>query len=906
MQNLFERFLASEARFSSRVAVIVDGESGAEQYTYADVKRLALAAAALLRARGLAPGDRCALLAENHTRWCAAFLGILEAGAIAVPFDTTLKPAQVATLLRDSGSRALFVSRAFLDAAREAAASCPELRHILVLEELTPASDGGEVLPGCPAHSDDLAVILYTSGTTADPKGVALTHGNLLAELDGVLQVVDLGPTDRILGVLPLFHALALITNFWLPLAIGANVVFLQTVSATEILRALRERQVTAFCVVPQFFYLLHRRITEQVEARGALARRVFRLLLALNGATRRVGLNLGPWLFRRVHTAIGPQVRLWVSGGSRFDLGVARELHRLGLNLLQGYGLTECAGAATITPPRDNRVGSIGKPLPGVEVKLLPAELVAQDAPSPYPTGEIALRGPIVMKGYWNRPDATAAVLRDGWLLTGDLGCFDPDGHLYITGRKKEVIVLSSGKNIYPEELEAHYLQSPYIKEICVLGRTSQPGEPLAERLHAIVVPNFDVLRERKIVNTREILRYEIESLSIELPSHKRILSYDIWPQELPRTTTRKLKRFEIEQMLRAREAERQARVAGQDLTPADRAWLAEPRIARAGALIARAARYTGELHPEANLELDLGLDSMQRVELAVALEQEFGIELDEEVTSRIFTVRELVQAVLAPAASASSTARPQRVAWEQLLAQAPEDDPGFVHILKPKRMLAAALFALCKLVYALARVLLPLRVEGLENLPRGRPYILSPNHQSYLDVFLLVSVLPYADFCRLFFLGTSDVLTPGWRERLGHWVNAIAVDPDANLVRAMQAGAFGLRHGKLLVLFPEGERSIDGEPKTFKKGATILSTHLRVPIVPVALHGIYEVWPRGRRPQGLFPVHIRIAPPLEPPSARPSPEDAERLYAEHTARLRNAVVEMFDDLRGRRLAAD
>ena len=279
---------------------------------------------------------------------------------------------------------------------------------------------------------------------------------------------------------------------------------------------------------------------------------------------------------------------------------------------------------------------------------------MVAGDADTP-PTGEIAIRGPIVMKGYYNRPDATAAVLKDGWLRTGDLGYFDSRGNLFITGRQKEIIVLSSGKNIYPEEVEQHYLKSAYVKEICVLGLQSGPGEPAAERLHAVIVPNLEVARERKIVNIKEVLRFDVEGLSAQLPATKRILSYDIWQHDLPRTTTRKLKRFEIERMVRERheKATRDEQAPPQQpISEEDQRWLDQPQVARAVEVVREAARSDREeIRPGDNLELDLALDSMQRVELLMNLQEEFGADLPESVISEVYTVRELVDAVLARA---------------------------------------------------------------------------------------------------------------------------------------------------------------------------------------------------------------------------------------------------------------
>lgn len=908
MQNLFDCFLASATRSPERVAVIVQGKGEPERFTYGELRRMAAAVAADLRKRGVEPGDRCAILAANHARWCAAFLGILELGAVAVPLDTAFKAEQISILLRDSGARLVFAGKDYLSVVRRATRACavePELILLdgcaeghATLDQLV-AAPVSNPLPACPATRDDTAVILYTSGTTADPKGVVLTHANLLAEMEAVFQVVNVHAEDCILGVLPLFHALALLANLILPLAQGASAVFVETISSGEILRAMREREVTIFCVVPQFFYLVHQRLWQQVAALGWLRRRAFRALLLLNGFLRDHGeINIGRTLFARVHETLGPRLRLLVTGGSRFDPAIGRDFHRLGFDLLQAYGLTECAGAATVTPPRANRIGSVGRALPGIEVKILPVEVPVENGDQ---VGEIAIRGPIVMRGYYDRPEATAAALQDGFLRTGDLGYFDAEGNLYITGRLKEVIVLSSGKNIYPEEIEAHYLRSPYIKELCVLGRASKPGEPMSERLHAVVVPNFDQMRERKIVNLKEILRYEIEGLSIQLPPHKRILTYEIWQSDLPRTTTRKLKRFEIERAVARAAARAETQAERRELTEEELRWAAEPRVAQALAVVARAARDTASIHPAANLELDLGLDSMERVELLVALEEEFGAQVEDDAAARIYTVRELVDAVLGREA-APAEARAGRPAWESLLEEVPEDDPVFSEILKPKRLLAAVLFVVVKLMYFLARVLLRLRVEGREHLPASGPVVISPNHQSYLDPFLLVSALPFRLFHRLFFVGASEYFATPLMAWTAKKVNIIPIDPDTNLVRALQAGAFGLRHGKVLVLFPEGERSIDGEVKTFKKGAAILSTHLGVPILPVAIDGAFDAWPRGRPPQRLARVRLRFGAPLAAPpraAADVARAEAESAYMQRTDELRRSVVQMVEELK-------
>ena len=389
-----------------------------------------------------------------------------------------------------------------------------------------------------------------------------LTHANFLGEVEAVFNWVDLGPSDALLGVLPMFHVLAQMANLLLPLVKGSRVVYLETLNTTELLRALRERNITAFAVVPQFFYLIHERIFQEVEKRGALTQKVFKSLMGLNRTLRKVGINAGPILFSKVHETLGKKMRYLVTGGSRFDPEIANDFHDLGIDVLQAYGLTETTAAVFANSPGNNVIGSVGKAMKGVEAKIV----YATDDPQPQEdggpaTGEIALRGAVVMKGYWNRPDATAAVLRDGWFYTGDLGYFDADGNLFLTGRKKELIVLSNGKNIYPEEVEAHYLKSPYIKELAVMGLEGKPGEG-GDRLHAVIVPNFDVLRQKKIVNAKEVIRYDIESLSQQIASTKRIGSYEIWQEDLPRTTTRKIKRFEVEKRVKAKQARKVAMI--------------------------------------------------------------------------------------------------------------------------------------------------------------------------------------------------------------------------------------------------------------------------------------------------------------------------------------------------------
>ncbi|HYL92301.1 MAG TPA: AMP-binding protein, partial [Alphaproteobacteria bacterium] len=738
----------------------------------------------------------------------------------------------------------------------------------------------------------DLALIMYTSGTTSDPKGVILTHSNLLAEAASVFEIIQVGHQDSILAVLPLFHSLAQLANLLLPFAVGARVVYLESLNTTELVRALTERGITLFVCVPQFFYLIHERVMQTVKQRSWPARAAFRTMMALSAGARALGINLGKVFFRKVHLLLGPKMRFLITGGSAFDISIGRDLRKLGFNVLQAYGLTESSGAATVTRPDNNVMGSVGQPLRGVEIRIIDPQ-PGEDIP--YPVGEIVIRGDIIMPGYYNRADATAETIRDGGLYTGDLGYIDQRGNLFVTGRKKEMIVLSSGKNIYPEEIEAHYLRSPFIKEICVLGLKNRPGEPVSERLHAVIVPDFEVLRARKIVNAREVIRFDVENLSMQLPAAKRILSFDIWPDPLPRTTTRKLKRFAILRRVQAEEpSTAEATTASSEEPSAEEAvWLSDSAVQKAISVIKQAIKVPKPVMPASNLELDLGLDSMERVELVVALERELGSHGDDKVISSVYTVRELVDAILqGRGAAAPPVTQP---GWEKILASGP-DDPKVLKALDAPWLVTFFWFALGKFVSIFVRIFFRLEVKGVEKLPKTGPFILSPNHQSFMDGPVVAALIPWRLFSNMFYVGTSEIFGQGLFKYLGRSFKLVPVDPDSNLVNAMRAGAYGLRQGRNLVLYPEGERSIDGTPKKFKRGAAILSAHLKVPIYPVALEGFYEAWPRSKKLPRLSRLRVEFGDPVIPPQSFSNPEET---YRQITDELRARVVTMWEGLR-------
>lgn len=419
------------------------------------------------------------------------------------------------------------------------------------------------------------------------------------------------------------------------------------------------------------------------------------------------------------------------------------------------------------------------------------------------------------------------------------------------------------------PEEIEAHYCKSPFIKEVCLIGRC------------AVVVPDMELMRRRRIVNIGDLLRFELEGLSHLLPAQQRAERHEIWFDPLPRTAAQLIDRPAVERRLR------------KPVPETDRAWLDDAPAAAVVSSITRFVKERASIRPEANLEIDLGLDSMERVELLMEIEQQFGLTVPPASAAEIYTVRQLVDAVRSvEAVRGDDAARPAKVdhAWATILRSPPEMN----WLLRKRTLAAPVLWFLLRVVRIL---LVRARVTGLDRLPAAGPYIIGPNHQSYVDPFVLCGVLPYRVFKDVFFVGAIEYFETPFTRWVARTANLVPVDPDSNLVPAMQAGAFGLTHGKILMLFPEGERSIDGQVKQFKKGAPILAQHLGVPVVPVALKGTYELWPRNGRlnwrlaaPWSGHRVSIEIGEPMALP--------ATANYNDSATRLRSRVNAMWEAL--------
>jgi long-chain acyl-CoA synthetase len=505
------------------------------------------------------------------------------------------------------------------------------------------------------------------------------------------------------------------------------------------------------------------------------------------------------------------------------------RDLEAFGFTVLEGYGLTETSPVLTFNPVSNRKPGSAGKALPSVMLRILD--------PSDAGEGEIEVKGPMVMKGYYNNPQATAEVLRDGWFRTGDIGHIDKERYLFITGRSKEVIVLSSGKNIYPEDVEKVYLASPLIREICIVGTGSQA---ITESLHAVIVPDFEYAKQAGISNIQEAIKWEINALSGKIPSSMRVTGYSITREPLPRTPLGKLRRFMIKADI-SRPSQAEVKAIKEEELPADK--ISQDEISRViNDALRQFLKDRQGTRPEDNLELDLGLDSLSKIELIVSLEKAFSIKLPENFLSDIHTVGELTERLRSQTSQGFSTETIGKTSWKNILAQEPREKI----LLEEATALLIPVFLMHTLLRLLCKLFFRLETRGVENIPANSTFILTPNHSSYLDGFVLLLSLPFSYFRNIYTLGLRDFFTGAVKGRLAKISHVIPIDSASYLNKALQTSAYVLKNSHSMAVFPEGGRSFDGNLMEFKKGVGILAVETNTAVVPVFIEGAFDALPR------------------------------------------------------------
>ncbi len=906
--DIFAEIEQAAKTYPDNVALEMFSDDGDIRYTYRQTLDLAERLSQSLRNRGVNKGDRIAFWARLSPKWVIAYLGALRVGAVVVPLDVEYAAKDLSPILAQIECKFIFSVEEKLPALKQAVGEM-QIAPVIVSLDLDRDSNGylsveslfqqsGEVAPRPQIEPEDVATIFFTSGTTGKPKGVVIPHRAIVNSVNGLLQCLRVSSEDRALAVIPSHHIFASLANILFPLAKGGSITYLRALNSAELMRTMEKAGITTFPAVPQVFYLLHKKIFDEVKSKPLAVRIIFRLLLGFCRSVRQTtGLNLGPKVFSKIHQVFGGHLRLLVSAASYFDPKIIRDFYALGFTVQQGYALTETFGGGAFTPFDDNVIGSAGKPLPGVEIKL-----VDKDESG---VGEIAISGPSLMQGYLNDPEATAEVLRDGWFYTGDLASQDEAGNIFIRGRRKEMIVLSSGKKVYPEEIETHYLQIPYIKEMCVMGAAGEGDYAGSERLHAVIVPDFDYLKQQRIVNSKQIIREGIEEYSASLPKYKRILTFEFRTEPLPRTASRKIQRFLVtKQTTNGQPGESESTASQYRSVEGDELLQATESSRQVLEVIRRESQVERDVHLDMNLELDLGFDSLQRIELLAQIEQLLNVQLGDDVASQTFTVRDLLKTVAQKLSEGDGgrgeSIAPAPVTWKEIIASADKDELAERYVIAPTIFNRVVHFLALRLALLLAKILFRLKVRGLEHLPKGHPFLICPNHQSYMDGALVAAVLPYRVIRDLFTLGFTPFFSGGFKNAIARLVRVVPIDADTNLGRAMRIAAIGLKAKQNLIIFPEGSLSCDGELQVFKKGAAILAHELQIPIVPVAIHGSFDAWSKVGHGIRLAPISITFGPPLTPNDRAAPHEEQDREYVRITQQIRDSISQLLENAKG------
>lgn len=543
-------------KFADRTAFRMKDGTETRSLTFGELSGQAVKAASYFMEAGVKRGDRIAILGESCPEWAIAFFGAVRAGATIVPLDVKLTETELTSILSNCLPSLLVCSEKHIGVAQKLQQKIDSVREIVLFDrdKATESNSSHKILSelepktqsqGLERSEDEVALIVYTSGTTGSPKGVMTTFGNIIFQINSFEEIIDLTENDKFLSILPLNHLFELTGGFLGILNMGATVCFCHSLFPQEIIKTMREEKITGMVGVPLFFKSLKGGLEREIKKKGAEELQRFQLGLekaaALPLAERRK-------LFAPILDALGGELRVLVSGGAPMEEEVANFFERLGIPMLQGYGLTETSPVISGNALRANKVGSVGKPLPGLEVKIDKKQETDHE-------GEILTRGPHVMRGYYTREDLTKEVIdNEGWFHTGDLGRLDEDGFLFITGRIKNMIVLGGGKKIFPEEVEACLSQCTLAKEICVIGHKSKEGfKEGTEEVVAVVVPSDALVAEHKddAKALQKALEKELDELAEHLAPYKRPQRVIVKMDEFEKTATRKIKRNVVQSWL-------------------------------------------------------------------------------------------------------------------------------------------------------------------------------------------------------------------------------------------------------------------------------------------------------------------------------------------------------------------
>ena len=841
MNRTLQSLIEDLRRFGDSPAVIAFSDSGMETRSYSGLHRDVFALAGGLLGHGLGHGVAVGVIGVNGDAQVVLRLALAAVGAVAVPLDDMGSPAEFRRALADSGARALFADGEILAALPDAVAD--ELSGVWRLDgDAAGEPDHWSTLldeapPELPAvASEDLAAIIYTSGTTGVAKGVPLTHGNFMFNIEALAEGGFVDTSDRAALPLPLHHAYPFMAGLMVPFACGSTVVLPKAPTGPDVAAALRDAGATVMVGVPRLYEALVEGIAGRLA--GGVAGLLFGALWRVSTAVSRSGgPRLGRWLMLPVRRRFAPRLRMVVSGGARLDEGVAWRLEGLGFQVLTGYGLVETSSVTTYNRYGEGRIGTEGKPVEGSELRIADADAEG--------IGEVQIRGPHVFAGYFGDSATTEAVFaEDGWFRSGDLGRIDGDGSLVITGRAKDVIVLSGGKNVGPEEVESALAASPLIAEAAVFER--------AGNLAALIVPDEDALRRAETQRLDDAIRIAVTEAGAELAPYKRVTSYRIHRAPLPRTRLAKLRRFRLPALF----DETGVREAGGAGDADDAALASDPRAGRILALMRdRFADRTIDF--ATSPQLDLGVDSLAWLEIAQEIERELGVALAPDAVAEVVTLADLARvAIAAPESAPRGSAEVE-----------PPSPPGGLG-----RFAGWTAWWLNRLVMKAA---FGVRSDG--PVPdTGRPVILIANHASDLDPLVLAAALPWHAFRSLWWSADrARVFDSSALRKLARIAPLFPVD-DRNPAEGLAIAGMLLERGDSVVWFPESWRSPDGRLQDFTRGIGMLRSEQRVALAPAYIAGTFEALPRHRRWPRPGRVRVHFGEPIDPPREAESIDSA------------------------------
>ena len=740
------------------------------------------------------------IIMENRPEWIYSFFTIWDKNSAAIAIDAQSSPKEILYVLEDSNPDIIVCSNETEKNILEAISNYSLKNNIKVLnvdnfkiddEKMKKIANSEFELRN--PEGNQTAAMLYTSGTTGSPKGVMLTYNNLMTEMEGIYEKGIFDHRDQILALLPFHHVLPLTATVLLMLRYQTSIVFVRKIASKEIFEALEKNRVTALIGVPRVFKLFYDGIKQQIDAKF-ITRAIFKIM------SKSKSIPLKRKVFSKVHKKFGGHLDFIVAGGAKLDPEIARFYETLGIYSLEGYGLTETSPVIAVNSKKERKIGTIGKKLYNVDVKI--------------ENEELWVKGPIVMKGYYNKPEKTAEVMtKDGWFKTGDLAKIDEEGYITIIGRRNSMIVLSNGKNIDPETLENRLIakSDKLIKEAGIFNHQN--------KLAAIIIPDLLECRKRNINNVKTYIPNIVEDYNLSAHNYEKVLDYKVFEEELPKTRVGKLRRFMLPNLY--------------EQNVVKKAKVAEPDNEVYKILKEYVKKAKGiEPQPEENLELEIGMDSLDIVEFFAYIENNFGLQLDEEKFAEMPNLKLLSEYINEKAVKIENN----EINWKQIIEEAkPIKDDKNRWITK---FLKVFLDVIIKVYFRIQR-------NGREKLD-PKPKIYVSNHQSFIDPLILGSLLPKSILYNTIFLAIDWYFKKFPLKLLVSNGNVILIDINKNIRKSVEEIVGYLKSGKNVLIFPEGARTKDGKVAEFKKVFAIISKELGIDVQCLGIKGGFEAYSR------------------------------------------------------------